>query len=63
MELKDLKPAWQDAGGVFKNEAELQQMMKISNHPSLKKIRTKLIVEIIGLLIFSIIYFDWFDGN
>ena len=63
MELNDLKSAWKDAGGIFKNEAELHQMMKVSNHPSLKKIRTKLIVEIIGLVMFSIIYFDWFDGD
>lgn len=63
MELNDLKSGWQNAGGAFKSEADLQRMTKVTNHPSLKRIRTKLIVETIGLVLFLFIYYDWFDGD
>jgi hypothetical protein len=63
MELQDLKSGWQNAGGAFKSEADLQKMTKITHHPSLKKIRTKLIVETIGLVFFLFVYYDWFDGD
>lgn len=63
MELIDLKSNWQNSGGPIKSEAELLQMVKITHHPSLKKIRTKLIAEAIFLLVFLVIYYDWFDGG
>lgn len=63
MELNDLKSGWQNAGGDFKSEADLRRMTRIVNHPSIRKIRTKLIIEIIVLLIFLFIYYDWFDGD
>jgi len=63
MELNDLKSNWQNAGGTFKSEADLLNMTKITYHPSLKKIRIKLIVESIFLLLFLVIYYDWFDGD
>lgn len=63
MELDNLKSAWQHAGGHRKNENELNQMTKLVNHPSLKRIKTKLIVETIALTFFLIVYYDWFDGN
>ena len=63
MEPNDLKSDWQNAGGAFKSEADLQRMTKITNHPSLKRIRTKLIVETIGLVLFLFVYYDWFDGD
>ena len=63
MELNDLKSGWQHAGGDFKSEADLQRMTRIVNHPSIKKIRTKLIIETIVLLFFLFIYYDWFDGD
>ena len=63
MELNDLKSGWQNAGGDFKSEADLQGMTKIVNHPSIKKIRRKLIIETIALLFFLFIYYDWFDGD
>lgn len=62
MELDNLKSAWQHAGGHRKNENELNQMTKLVNHPSLKRIKTKLIVETIALTFFLIVYYDWFDG-
>lgn len=63
MELNDLKSGWQNASGAFKSEADLQKMTQITRHPSLKKIRTKLIVETIGLIFFLFVYYDWFDGD
>lgn len=63
MELNDLKTGWQNAGGAFKSEANLQQMIKVTNHPSLKRIRIKLIVETIGLVLFLSTYYDLFDGD
>ena len=63
MELNDLKSGWQNAGGAFKNKADLQRMTKVVNHPSLKRIRIKLIAETIGLVLFLFIYYDWFDGD
>ena len=58
MELNDLKSGWQNAGGVFKSQEDLQRMTKVTNHPSLKKIRAKLIAETIGLTLFLFIYYD-----
>jgi hypothetical protein len=63
MELNDLKSGWQNAGGALKSEVDLQKMTRITHHPSLKKIRIKLIMETIGLVFFLFIYYDWFDGD
>ena len=63
MELNDLRSDWQNAGGASKSKTDLSKMTKITHHPTLKKIRKKLIVELIFLLFFLIIYYDWFDGD
>ncbi len=63
MEINELKSAWQNATVSSKSEADLQRMTKIVNHPSSKKIRTKLIIETIALTLFLFIYHDWFDGD
>ena len=63
MKLNDLKSDWKNAGKNFKSEADLRLMTKVINHPSIKKIRTKLIIEAIVLLFFLFIYYDWFDGD
>lgn len=63
MDLNELKSGWQKAGGAFKSEADLRRMTRIINHPSIKKIRTRLIIEIIALLFILFIYYDWFDGD
>lgn len=63
MELNDLKQGWQNAGGNVKTEEDLAKMTKIAHHPTLKKIRTKLVAETIGLLLFLTVYYDWFDGD
>ncbi len=63
MELNDLRSEWQNAGAASKTEADLQKMTQIMRHPSLKKIRRKLIIESAGLIIFLSVYYDWFDGD
>lgn len=63
MELNDLKASWQNAGDAIKTEADLLKMTKVNNHPSLKKIRKKLIAETFFLLVFLTVYYDWFDGD
>ena len=63
MQLNDLKSGWQNAGGTLKTETDLEKMTKVISHPSLKRIRVKLIIEIIGLVFFLLVYYDWFDGD
>ncbi len=63
MELEDLKSNWQNSGSTIKTETDLQKMTKLKRHPSIKKIRVKLIVETIALIFFLLIYYDWFDGD
>ena len=63
MELNDLKSGWQNAGGAFKSEEDLQRMTRMVNHPSIKRIRIKLVIETIILVFFLFIYYDWFDGD
>lgn len=63
MELEELKSDWQNAGIVYRSEDDLQKMTKIKNHPTLKRIRTKLMIETIFYLLFLFVYYDWFDGD
>jgi len=63
MELNNLKFIWQNIDGVNKSEIELKRMTKVINHPTLKKIRIKMLIETISLSFFLFIYYDWFDGS
>jgi len=63
MELEELKSDWQNAGIVYRSEDDLQKMTNIKNHPTLKRIRTKLIIETICYLLFLVLYYDLFDGE
>jgi cation transport ATPase len=63
MELNELKSGWQHAGGNEKTEADLKRMTKINQHPTLKRIRIRLIIETILLSFFMVVYYDWFDGD
>jgi hypothetical protein len=63
MELNELKAGWQNAGGNYRTEADLERMTKLNQHPSLKRIRRKLIIETIALSFFLVVYYDWFDGH
>ncbi len=63
MELNELKSGWQNAGGNYRTEFDLERMAKLNQHPALKRIRTKLIIETIALSFFLVVYYDWFDGD
>ena len=63
MELKNLKSGWQNAGVALKSEVDILKMTKLTNHPSLKTIRKKLLIETLLLIFLSVVYYDWFDGN
>lgn len=62
MNLDELKSNWKQAGKPTKNKFDLKKMMRIKNHPELKKIRRKLIIESTVLIIFLVLYYDGFDG-
>lgn len=62
MELDDLKANWKNAGRHTKSPAELQLMTRVGKHPRLKKIRRKLLIEIVLLSAFLLVYRDIFDG-
>jgi len=63
MEINDLKSGWQSIEVPFKSEADLLKMTQIKNHPSIRSIRTKLIMETISMVLFLTVYYDWFDGD
>jgi hypothetical protein len=63
MELNDLKSNWQNAGGTSKSESDLQKMTKIAGSSAMQRLRKKLVIESIALLMFSLVYYDWFDGD
>ncbi len=63
MELNELKSGWKNAGGYLRTEEELGRMTKMVNHPVIKRIKTKLLIQIVVLLAFLFVYYDWFDGD
>ncbi|OJJ15095.1 hypothetical protein BKI52_40225 [marine bacterium AO1-C] len=62
MELDKLKSQWQNVEVAHKNKEELQQMTKIQHHPQLRKIKTRLMIEIVLLTLFLLVFQDFFDG-
>ena len=63
MELNELKSGWQNAGGNYRTEADLERMTKLNHHPTLKRIRIKMIIETVVLSFFLVVYYDWIDGD
>lgn len=63
MELNELKSGWKNAGGNYRTEADLERMTNINLHPTLKRIRIKMIIETVVLSFFLFVYYDWFDGD
>ena len=63
MELENLKASWKNAGSDKKDQNELWMMTRIKNHPQVKKLRIKFLIESILLTIFIFVYYDGFDGN
>ena len=63
MDIDDLKADWQNAGGEIVNDEKLKLMTRISQHPTLKKLRIKLILETVFLTVLLFVYYDGFDGD
>lgn len=63
MELDELKSGWKSAGSRLKSEEDLEKMTKMVNHPVVKRIKTRLTIQIVALLLFLLVYYDWFDGD
>lgn len=62
MELDNLKSNWKKVGAGKKGQNELSIMTNVKNHPNIKKIRIKLIIETILIIVFLAVYYDGFDG-
>lgn len=62
MELDNLKSNWKKAGARKKNQNELLMMTKIKNHPDIRRIKIKFIIETIIIIAFLVIYYDGFEG-
>lgn len=63
METTDLKELWKTIPNPKKNNEQLVEMLKESNHPILKGIRKQLTLELIGFLVFLACYYTMFDGD
>jgi hypothetical protein len=63
MELQDLKSGWQNVDAPGKRDIDLLKMTRIKNHPTLKSIRAKFMIETIFFIFFLTVYYDWFDGD
>jgi len=62
MEFDDLKSDWQNTGSASIDEKHLRQMTRVSQHPTLKKLRLKMIIEVVLLSMLLFVYYDGFDG-
>lgn len=63
MEFDNLKSNWKKVGVGNKDQKELWMMTKIKNHPNVKRIRIKFLIEIILITVFLAVYYDGFDGD
>ena len=62
MEIDNIKSNWKNTGKEKRNQSELLKMTKIKNHPNIKKIRIKFIIEAVLLIIFLAVFYEGFDG-
>lgn len=60
MDLDQFKNEWQGAGQANKRPQDLKKMTQLP--PVLQRLRLKLIIEVIGLLVFLVVYRDFFDA-
>ncbi len=63
MELEDLKSEWQKTNPPTKKLHELKAMTQLKNHSVLKRVRVKLLVEMVLFVAFLLVYYDGFDGD
>lgn len=61
MDLDQLKNEWQSAGNPDKRPEELTKMTQLPR--AWQRLKLKLMVEIIGLLVFLVVYRDFFDAD
>jgi hypothetical protein len=62
MNIDDLKSDWHGAGKEFHSEQELAMMTRVRNHPSLRKLRIKFMIEIAALTALLFLFYDGLDG-
>jgi len=62
MEYDNLKSNWKKTGSGKKNLDQLMGMTKINNHPKVKRMRIKFLIESLLLVVFIALYYDGFDG-
>ncbi|MDD7888191.1 hypothetical protein [Flavivirga sp. 57AJ16] len=62
MELENIKSNWKNAGKGKRDKTELLKMTEIKNHPNIKKIRIKFIIEAVLLIIFLAVFYEGLDG-
>lgn len=63
MELNELRSGWKNTGNHLKSEKDLEKMTRMVNLPVVKRIKTRLAIQIVALLLFLLVYYDWFDGD
>lgn len=62
MDIQDLKTNWKKINYSPKNDAELKKMTTVKNHPVLKRIKIKLLIETLAISLFLTLYYSGFDG-
>ena len=62
MNIDELKSEWHQAGREPHSEKELAMMTRVRNHPSLRRLRTKFMTEIVALTGLLFLFYDGFDG-
>jgi len=62
MEIENIKYSWKNTGKGKRNQTELLKMTKIKNHPNIKRIRIKFIIEAVLITFFLAVYYTGFDG-
>lgn len=63
MELDNLKSNWKKTGTGKKSQDELLMMTKVKNHPNIRRMRIKFMIETILIIAFMAVYYDGFDGD
>ncbi|MEO1451727.1 MAG: hypothetical protein AAFV07_19515 [Bacteroidota bacterium] len=63
MNLDELKQDWQQIGGPDKASGELEQMTRLQQHPALRSVRTRLLMEGGFIFAFLMLYYTALDGD
>lgn len=63
MNIDNLKVEWGNIGSNQKSPKELLMMTKINNHPNIKRMKIRFMIEAVALIAFIVLYYDAFDGT